>query len=164
MRVVSCLCLSGLWSLALAGSQMHHQVTMALSIPALQLTGLIRGIPPPPRASNTKTHEVRKERGYFHSSNVLWTCIFYVIKAEWPIYASGNYTTIGSDNGLLPVWQQAIIWTNAGILLTGPLKMNFSEIFMEIHKFSSNKMHLKMSAKITTILSQPQCVNANEVP
>ena len=37
-------------------------------------------------------------------------------------------TTIGSDNGLLPGWRQAIIWTNAGILLIGPLGTNLSEI------------------------------------
>ena len=29
-------------------------------------------------------------------------------------------TIIGSDNGLSPGRRQAIIWTNAGILLTGP--------------------------------------------
>ena len=43
---------------------------------------------------------------------------------------------------------QAIIWTNAGLLLIGPLETNFSEILIEIHTFSSKKMHLKMlSAK-----------------
>ena len=36
------------------------------------------------------------------------------IETEWRIYASINKAIIGSDNGLLPVWQQAIIWTNAG--------------------------------------------------
>ena len=30
-------------------------------------------------------------------------------------------STIGSDNGLLPGWCQAIIWTNAGILSIGTL-------------------------------------------
>ena len=30
-----------------------------------------------------------------------------------------NLTTIGSDNGLSPDRRQAIIWTNAGILLIG---------------------------------------------
>ena len=30
-------------------------------------------------------------------------------------------TIIGSDNGLAPGQRQAIIWTNAGILLIGPL-------------------------------------------
>ena len=34
-------------------------------------------------------------------------------------------TSIGSDNGLLPGRRQAIIWTNAGILLIGPLGTNF---------------------------------------
>ena len=41
-------------------------------------------------------------------------------------------TTIGSDNGLSPDRRQAIIWTNAGILLIGLLGTNFSEIFIEI--------------------------------
>ena len=41
-------------------------------------------------------------------------------------------TIIGSDNGLLPGRRQAIIWTNNGILLTGPLGTNFSEILIEI--------------------------------
>ena len=36
---------------------------------------------------------------------------------------------IGSDNGLSPGQRQAIIWTNAGILLIGPLVTNFNEIF-----------------------------------
>ena len=31
----------------------------------------------------------------------------------------GNLTIIGLDNGLLPELRQAIIWTNAGILLIG---------------------------------------------
>ena len=37
-------------------------------------------------------------------------------------------TIIGSDNGLSPGRRQAIIWTNAGILLIGTLGTNFSEI------------------------------------
>ena len=37
-------------------------------------------------------------------------------------------TIIGSDNGLLTERHQAIIWTNAGILLIGNLGTNFSEI------------------------------------
>ena len=36
-------------------------------------------------------------------------------------YASLNLTIIGSYNGLSPVRRQAIIWTNAGILLVGPV-------------------------------------------
>ena len=55
-------------------------------------------------------------------------------------------TTIGCDNGLSPGRRQAIIWTNARILLIGPLGTNFSEILIEIYTFSSTKMHLKMSS------------------
>ena len=55
-------------------------------------------------------------------------------------------TIIGSDNGLSPDRRQAIIWTNAGLLLIGPLGTNFSEILMEILTFSFKKMRLKMSS------------------
>ena len=53
---------------------------------------------------------------------------------------------IGSDNGLSPGRRQAIIWTNAGILLIGLLGINFSEILIEINTFSFNDMHLKMAS------------------
>ena len=55
-------------------------------------------------------------------------------------------TIIGSDNGLAPGRRQTIIWTNDGILLTGPLGTNFSEILIGIQTFSFKKMHLKMSS------------------
>ena len=58
----------------------------------------------------------------------------------------GKLTIIASDNGLSPGWRQAIIWTNAGILLIGPLGTNCNEILIEIHTFSFKKMHLKMSS------------------
>ena len=53
-------------------------------------------------------------------------------------------TIIGSDNGLSPERRQTIIWTNAGILLIGPLGTNFSEILIEILTFSLKKIRLKM--------------------
>ena len=55
-------------------------------------------------------------------------------------------TIIGSDNGLSPGRRQAVIWTNAGILLIWPLGTNFSEILNEIHTFSLKKIHFKMSS------------------
>ena len=58
----------------------------------------------------------------------------------------GKLTNIGSDNGLSPGWREAIIWTNAGIFLIGPLGTNFSEILIVIHTFSFKKLHLKMSS------------------
>ena len=42
------------------------------------------------------------------------------------IYVS-KLTIIGSDNGLSPGRRQAIIWTNASILLIWPLGTNVSE-------------------------------------
>ena len=53
---------------------------------------------------------------------------------------------LGSDNGLSPGQCQAIIWTNAGILLIEPLGTNYNEILIKIHTFSFKKMHSKMSS------------------
>ena len=58
----------------------------------------------------------------------------------------GKLSIIGSDNGLSPERRQAIIRTNAGILLIGPLGTNFSEILLEILIFSFKKMRLKVSS------------------
>ena len=53
-------------------------------------------------------------------------------------------TIIILENGLSPGRHQAIIWTNAGILLISTIWTNFNEILSEI--FSFNKMGLKMSS------------------
>ena len=63
----------------------------------------------------------------------------------------GNLTIIGSDDGMCPGRHQAIIWTNAGILLIGPLGTNFVDILIEIHKFSFKKMHFKTSSVVLLI-------------
>ena len=57
-----------------------------------------------------------------------------------------NLTIIGSDNGLSPDQCQAITWTNAGILLIGPLGTIFSEMLNKINTFSFNKLHFKTSS------------------
>ena len=75
-------------------------------------------------------------------------------------------TTIGSDNGFSPGRRQAIIWTNAGILVIGPLGTKVIEILIGIQTFSFKKMHLKMpSAKwrpfclgINVLTHQPSCI------
>ena len=61
------------------------------------------------------------------------------------IYES-KLTSIGSDNGLSPGQHQAVIWTNAGMLLIGPLGTDFSEILNQIYAFSFKKMDSKMSS------------------
>ena len=59
------------------------------------------------------------------------------------------------------VRRQAIIWTNAVLLLFGPLGTNFSEIFIEIKTFPLTKIKLKMSsAQMAVILSRPQYVKS----
>ena len=59
----------------------------------------------------------------------------------------GNLAINGSENGLSPGRRQAITSINVGILLIGPLGTNFSEMIIEIHKFSFTKIHLKMSSR-----------------
>ena len=62
------------------------------------------------------------------------------------MYASLKWVIIGSDNGLSPVRRQNIIWTNSGILLTGPWGTNFSELLIGIQTLSFKKLHLNMSS------------------
>ena len=71
--------------------------------------------------------------------------MYKLIEAEWRIYVRVNQPIIGSDNGLSPSQRQAIIWTNAGILLIRTFGTNFSEILSEIHTFSFKKIHLQIS-------------------
>ena len=68
----------------------------------------------------------------------------------------GNLTIIDPDNGLSPGRRQAIFKTNAGILLIEPLRTNFSEISIEIRRFSFKEMHLKMSSG-----KRPFCLGLN---
>ena len=69
-------------------------------------------------------------------------------------------TIIGLDNGLLPGQRQTIIWTDAWILLIGPLGTNFNEILTEIHSFFVQENAFENIVwKMTDILSPLQCVN-----
>ena len=69
----------------------------------------------------------------------------------------GKTTIIGSDNGLSRGWRQAIIWTNAGILLLRPLGTHFNELLIEILAFSFMKMRLKVSSAKW----RPYCLGLN---
>ena len=69
----------------------------------------------------------------------------------------GKLTIIGSDNDLSPGRRQAIIWTNAGILLIEPLGTNFSESLIGIQIFSFTKMRMKMSS----VKWRPFCLGLN---
>ena len=68
----------------------------------------------------------------------------------------GKLATIASDNGLSPGRHQAIIWTNAGILLIWSLGTNFSEFKISIEENAFENIVCEMAA----IVSRPQCVNS----
>ena len=81
--------------------------------------------------------------------SVTWLSQSMLVKTHWGRVTHicvSKLTIIGSDNGLSPGRRQAIIWTNAGILLIRTLGTNFSEILGKIHSFSFTKMHFKMSS------------------
>ena len=59
--------------------------------------------------------------------NSLWPSAAYICVTK--------LTIIGPDNGLLPGQGQAIIWTNAGILLIDLPGRNFTEILIDIYTF-----------------------------
>ena len=68
-----------------------------------------------------------------------WCCHNTSFLTHWGLVTHicvSKLTIIGSDNGLSPGRRQAIICTNAGILLIGPLGTNPSEILIGIQTFS----------------------------
>ena len=87
--------------------------------------------------------------------NYSWQILFYIFTNQSTTVCLTHWarvthicvsklTIIGSDNGLSPGQCQAIIWTNAAMLLIRTWGTNFSEIVTEIHVFSFKKMCLKM--------------------
>ena len=78
------------------------------------------------------------------SAKSMHTSLFLTHWGRVTHICANKLTIIGSDNCLSPGRRQAIIWTNAGILLIGTLGTNFSEILIEICAFSFMKMHLKV--------------------
>ena len=91
-------------------------------------------------------------------AKMLWTYLWYLILTHWGWVMHtciGNLTIIGSHNGLSPGRHQVIIWTNANILLIGPLGTNFSEILIQENAFEN------LVWIMAAILSRPQCVKWN---
>ena len=93
----------------------------------------------------------------------MWTNVFHEYTRSLPHWGwvmhicVDNHTIIGYDNSLSPGWCQAIIWTNAGILLTETLGTNFNEFLIEPLTFAFKEMHLKMSSENC----QPFCHGLN---
>ena len=106
--------------------------------------------------SAISTQQLDPRAGNIRNDTLLLSCLLHPKPAGTILTLWGRVThicvvkltIIGSDNGLSPGRRQAIIWTNAGILLIGPLGTNFIEILIRIQTFSFKKMHLRMlSAK-----------------
>ena len=86
-------------------------------------------------------------------------CVCFVLTHwGWVMHICfSKLTIIGSHNGLSHDCDQAIIWTNAGLLLIRPLGKNFSEILIENQISSFKKMHLKISP----VIFWPFCLGPN---
>ena len=70
-----------------------------------------------------------------------------------------NLGITGSDNALSPGRRQAIILTNAGKLLIGPLGTNLCENFIEIHISIQENAFENVVWEMSAFLSRPQCVD-----
>ena len=88
------------------------------------------------------------------------TSLQALFEAEWRMYASVNCAIIGSDDGLTPGRCQAIIWTNAGMFLTGPLGTKIQwTLKRNMYIFIHESVFENVVCEMVAILSQPQCVN-----
>ena len=61
---------------------------------------------------------------------ITWPVIINSLRPS-DAYMRHKLTIIGSDNGLSPGRRQAIVCTNAGIMLIRPLETNFIEMLIE---------------------------------
>ena len=72
-------------------------------------------------------------------TNIILTILWYICNKSFMCTADSSGPKVepfASNNGLVSVWHQAIVGTNAGILINGSLGNNFNEISIEIHIFS----------------------------
>ena len=105
-----------------------------------------------------------QKTSYAENASIWWrhhgTCL--LLSTHWGRVTHicvGNLTIISSDNGLSPGRRQAIIGTNAGILLIGNLRKKLQwnlnrNSYIIIQENALEKVVCKMAA----ILSRPQCV------
>ena len=96
----------------------------------------------------------------FEPNLIRWCSLLTHWGRVTPICVS-KLTVIGSDNCLSPGRRQAIIWTNAGILLIGSLGTNFNDFFnRNSYIFTQENQFENVVWKMASILSRPQCVNS----
>ena len=96
------------------------------------------------------------------AENMMWMTGKVINLFNWETHICvGNLTIIGSDNGLSPGRWQAIIWTNAAILLIGSLGTNFPEIS---NIFILENAIESVVCEMAAILPRPQCVKWEQLP
>ena len=106
------------------------------------------------------------------TSMLLKSTSTFILSTHWGIVTHrcvANLNIIGLDNGLSAGRRQAIIWTNAGILLIGPLRKQISELSIKLHTFSFKKIHVKMSSAkwqpfCPSFINQGSCRNEAFTP
>ena len=94
-------------------------------------------------------HKGGGSRSFMTMTMTIWwprsgVWIYQIVTGVTSVVGVPSTHLVGSDNGLPPGRRQAIIWTNAGILLMGPLGTNFSEIITKVYIFWFKKMYLKL--------------------
>ena len=79
------------------------------------------------------------------------------------IFASVNYAIIGSEMACHLIDTKAIIWTNVGVLITGPMGREFNEIWIKIQQFSlyPENEFKNVISQMAAILSRPHHVNCH---
>ena len=90
---------------------------------------------------------------YIHIYVYIYTWIYIYL-----CVCVSKLTIIGSDNGSSPGRRQAIIWVNAGIMLSGTFWISFSEILSEIDRFSFKKNAFENVVREMAAISLPQYV------
>ena len=81
-----------------------------------------------------------------HNGGIMCRFVVYLLLSWTNCWTNGRFTGDLQAIYVPTGRRQAIIWTNAGILLIGPLETNFSEILNKIHIFWFKKIHLKMQS------------------
>ena len=68
-------------------------------------------------------------------------------EAGWSVYVTVILATFGLDHGFAPDRAHAVVRSNAGLLLIGPLEINSGEIIIKIRQFHTSNVIEKASVK-----------------
>ena len=111
-----------------------------------RMSGRLRSLSGPFNDTKDSSDNYRLSTARVHGFCIVTKVLLEVVLNGFYLSLWVQLITICSDHVLSPGRLQAIVWTNAGILLIWTSRANFSEILSEIHTFSLHKMHLKMSS------------------